>query len=253
MAVNAVLDEDRTIGSQRERDEALDALRRLVRASGAELGALLDGTGERLFLIDGAARSLDPRTALLAFVSLVMRTARSLRVALPVTTSRVAERIVRARGGEVMWTRISPSALMTAGEEGGAAFGGDEEGGYIFPRFLPSFDALMSLLRLLEMLAHAGTTLEAVVDGLPEAHVVRRDVPTPWESKGVVMRHLMEHIDNGRVETIDGVKAYRGEDWALVVPHPQEPLVRVWAEAGSARAADELAGEFASLVADLRA
>ena len=88
--------------------------------------------------------------------------------------------------------------------------------------------------------------------GLPEPHVVRRDVPTPWEMKGTVMRRLVERLNGDQTETIDGLKAYRGRDWALVVPHPQEPLVRVWAEADSARRAEALASEFAELVEELR-
>ena len=55
------------------------------------------------------------------------------------------------------------------------------------------------------------------------------------------------------METIDGVKAFRGEDWALVVPHPQEPLVRVWAEGSSDERATALAQEFADLVESLKA
>jgi len=82
-------------------------------------------------------------------------------------------------------------------------------------------------------------------------------VPTPWEAKGTVMRRILESVDGegraDRVETIDGVKAYRGEDWALVVPHPQDPVVRVWAEAGSEPEADALADEFAALVEEAKA
>jgi phosphomannomutase len=66
------------------------------------------------------------------------------------------------------------------------------------------------------------------------------------------MRRLMERVGERRVITIDGVKAFRGEDWVLVVPHPQEPVVRVWAEAGDADSAGALAAEFASLVEELR-
>jgi mannose-1-phosphate guanylyltransferase/phosphomannomutase len=52
--------------------------------------------------------------------------------------------------------------------------------------------------------------------------------------------------------TIDGVKAFREEAWALVVPHPQEPVVRVWAEAADDAAAESLVTEFAQLVEELR-
>jgi mannose-1-phosphate guanylyltransferase/phosphomannomutase len=95
--------------------------------------------------------------------------------------------------------------------------------------------------------------LRAVLEGLPPAHIASQDVLTPWETKGTVMRRLIERFDNGSLVTIDGVKAYRGQDWVLVVPHPQEPLVRVWAEGGSAESAAALAEEFAALVEELRA
>ncbi len=253
LAINAVLDPERVVPSSRQTEEELDNLRRLVRASGAELGAMIDSTGELLRLVDGAGRILDTRTALLAFVWLVARTEPPpAKVALPVSTTRVAEEILRAQGGEPVWTRISSSALMLAADGAGTAFAGAEDGGYIFPRFLASYDAVMALAKLLELLARVGTSLRDVVDSLPPSHIVRRDIAVPWESKGTVMRLLLEHLEGRPMQVIDGVKTYRGEDWALVVPQSQEPLVRVWAEAGSPEGAEELAEEFAALVERLR-
>ena len=91
----------------------------------------------------------------------------------------------------------------------------------------------------------------SVVDDLPRAHMAQREVPMPWEAKGTVMRRLLER-SNGQGETIDGLKTYRGKDWTCVAPHPQEPLVRVWAEAGTDEEAEALAGEIAELVEELR-
>ena len=64
--------------------------------------------------------------------------------------------------------------------------------------------------------------------------------------------HILKQ-PGARLVTVDGVKAYRGEDWVLVVPHPQEPVVRVWAEAADDESASGLAAEFAGLVEELRA
>ena len=188
----------------------------------------------------------------MAYVELISRTTGSPRVAVPVTTSRVIEEQVGARGGEVLWTRISPAALGAASEREGVVFAGAEGGGYIFPRFLPAYDALMSLMKVAELLARADTTLEDVVDGLPPMHVERVDVATPWEAKGTVMRRLVERLNGKKTVTIDGVKTFRGRDWVLVIPHPQEPVVRVWAEADGEEASRALAGEFAGLVEELR-
>jgi mannose-1-phosphate guanylyltransferase / phosphomannomutase len=252
LTVNAMLDEHRLIASPDDVERHVAGLERLVRGSGAEVGALIDSTGERLTLIDRFGHRVDGRSALLAFVWLVANASPGVRVALPVSTSRVAEDIVRAGGGEVVWTPIASSGLMDAAAEQDVAFAGDEYGGFAFPDFLPGFDSLMALVKLLELLAKTGTSLREVVGRVPPTHIARQDVLTPWETKAMVMRRLIERLDNGPIVTIDGVKAYRGSDWVLVVPHPQEPVVRVWAEAGSPESASSLAGEFADLVGELR-
>ena len=250
-AVNATLEEDHTVASPEEVDQRLEQLQRLVTASGADIGVFFDPVGERIRLIDERGRILELGEALLAFVELVARTMPYPRIAVPVATSRVVEEIVKEHGGDVVWTRISGPALMSAAEEEDVVFAGAEGGGYIFPEFLAAYDGVMSLVKLLELLARNQVTLGDLVDQMPKAHVVRRDVAMPWEAKGTVMRRLLEHTGNGAV-TIDGVKTYRGKDWALVVPHPEEPLIRVWAEAGSNQEAESLAEEFAAVVEDLK-
>jgi mannose-1-phosphate guanylyltransferase / phosphomannomutase len=252
LAVNATVDEERSVLTREEMDAHLEDLAALVGAGGADVGALMDATGERLWLVDERGRIVGLTQALLAYIHLVTEVQEAPRIAVPVASSRVVEEMVRARGGQVVWTGISPAALSAASDESDVVFAGAEGGGYIFPSFLPAYDAVMSVAKLLELLARTDLRLGQIVDGLPETHVVRVDVPTPWEAKGTVMRRLVERYAEQDIVTIDGVKAYRGRDWALVVPHPLEPVVRVWAEADDHDAADSLAGEFAALVEQLR-
>jgi mannose-1-phosphate guanylyltransferase / phosphomannomutase len=252
LAVNATVDEQRSVLTREALDEHLEALAAVVRSSGAELGALVDATGERLWLVDERGRIVGLSQALLAYIRLVTEVANAPRIAVPVASSRVVEDMVRGRGGEVVWTAISQAALSAASDGGDVVFAGAEGGGYVFPSFLPAYDAVMSLAKLLELLVRTDQRLGDIVDGLPESHVVRVDVPTPWEAKGTVMRRLVERYAEEDIVTIDGVKTYRGRDWALVVPHPLEPVVRVWAEADDHEAAQRLAGEFAALVEEVR-
>jgi mannose-1-phosphate guanylyltransferase / phosphomannomutase len=252
LAVNAVLDEERVVLSQEDVERHVEQLAAMVRSGGGELGALMDSSGEHIRLVDSRGRVLTLEQGLLAFVHLVTRVEKAPRIAVPLSTTQAVEDMVRQAGGEVVYTRVSPAALSAASEEPGVVFAGAEGGGYIFPGFLPAYDGVMSLAKLLELLARTGTRLDDVVDALPETHVVRRDVATPWEAKGTVMRRLVERLDGEETVTIDGVKALRNGGWALVVPHPQEPVVRIWAEAGDAEGARSLVSEFASLVEELR-
>ena len=252
LSMNATLEEDRAVLSEDDVQRHLEELSRLVRSSAADLGAMFDSTGERIRLVDGRGRVLTPGEALLAFIDLVARSTAFPRIAVPVATSRAAEEIVRRHGGHVIWTRISASALMGAAESQGVVFAGAEGGGYMFPEFLAAYDGMMSLAKLLEMLSRQQVTLADVLDQLPSSHIAEREVPTAWEAKGTLMRRLLERVNAGEADTTDGVKVHRGEDWVLVAPHPQEPIVRVWAEAGTDEEAEALAGEFVALVEELK-
>ena len=216
-----------------------------VRGSGADLGAVIDAGGEHLTLVDGTGRVLTNDEALMAYLELITAVVGRARVALPVTTSTQAEELCAARGTEVLATALSPSGLMEAAASGGVVFAADQEGGYIFPAFLPSFDAAAALVELVALLGRAGESLADVVKRVPEIPILHSEVETPFEQKGLVMRTLMEQmVDEEReVLLVDGIKVRTLDGWVLVVPDPEEPSTHIWAEgddwAGSARLTEE--------------
>jgi mannose-1-phosphate guanylyltransferase / phosphomannomutase len=217
----------------------------LVRASGAHVGAVIDPDGEHLTLIDDRGRVLTHTEALLTFLRLVSGHLLGDRVALPVACTSHAESIVAEHGIGVQWTKMSTPALMDAASEPGVGFAASLDGGYILPGFLPAFDAAASLVKLLELLARTGTILSDCVASLPTPHLAMEAVVTPWEQKGAVMRGLVELTKDRRLELVDGVKVHHDDGWALALPDPEEPVTRVWAEAGSDAAAQRLAQEYA--------
>jgi len=218
---------------------------RLVSASGAHLGAVLDPSGERLAIIDDTGHVLSDDEALLAILTLLCDQLDAPSVVLPVAVSRVAERLVEAAGGTIIWTKLSASDLMDKSSAPGVAFAASQDGGYIFPEFLPAYDATTALVHLLELLVRSGRRLSDVVHGLPRVHVSHESVVTPWESKGLVMRTLVERIKDRPLVLVDGVKVLHDDGWALVLPDPDEPVTHVWAEAQSDGAARARAQEYA--------
>jgi len=211
-----------------------------VRHSGADLGALIDAGGEHLTLIDGTGRVLRHDEVIMVFLELLTDVHDSVRVALPVTVSDRALALCAERGAEVILTSLSPSGIMEAAASGGVAFASDQEGGYLFPDFLPSSDAAAGLVQLVALLGQASVTLAEVVARVPDLPLLHSEVATPFEQKGLVMRTLMEQVTDTDAELvlIDGIKVRTPEGWVLVVPDPEEALTHVWAE-GADRAASE--------------
>ncbi|MEW6155122.1 MAG: sugar phosphate nucleotidyltransferase [Actinomycetota bacterium] len=205
----------------------------LVRASNASLGAVIDPDGEHVVFVDDEGHVLTHEQALTAMVTLVASVHEGARIAVPVTASRAVERAAAAHGAEIVWTKLSAAHLMDTAATGGVTFAASTDGGYIFPDFLPAYDATAALARILELMARAGTRLSRVVAGQPRAHLTHETVVTPWEEKGVVMRLLVEQFKDRDLVLVDGVKVVDAEGWALVLPDPDEPLTHVWAEGTS--------------------
>jgi mannose-1-phosphate guanylyltransferase/phosphomannomutase len=229
---------------------ALQRVAGLVRASGAHLGAVIDADGERLRLVDDQGRVLNHTEALLAFVELVSDHLLGDTVALPVNVTSKARDIAMAHGVQVVPTKLSTPALMSAANDPAVGFAADGKGGYILPGFLPAFDGAAALLKMLDLLARSHRSLSEVVDGLPKVHLVHETVVTPWEQKGMVMRSLME-MGSRNVDLVDGVKINHANGWMLALPDPEDPVTHIWAEAGTDSEARQLAQEYARRIRQL--
>jgi mannose-1-phosphate guanylyltransferase/phosphomannomutase len=217
----------------------------LVRASGAHIGAVFDPSGERLTVVDDEGRILGHDELLLIVLDLVLATSPAgISVALPVSAPAAAERRCAEAGATVVWTKLSSTHLMEVANLGEVSFAASQMGGYIFPTFLPAFDAVATLIRLLSMLATTGEKLSTLVGHLPRFHIAHQEVVTPWEQKGAVMRTLVERAKGREIVLVDGVKVLEEDGWALVLPDTEEPITHVWAEAKSEAEARARAQEY---------
>ena len=155
---------------------------RLVGAVGADLGVVFDRAAERLYLIDDQAREIPVEQALLLYLRLIGSDGRVGKLAFPVTVTSQVDRLVEGSSLEVV--RTASLAELTKAAQDGVIFAGAVGGGYVFPEFLPAYDAIASLCKLLELLAPVDRKLSELVAELPVSHVVHRQVPCPWAQKG---------------------------------------------------------------------
>ncbi len=223
----------------------------LVRTSGSDLGYVFEPDGETATIIDDEGVALSAEQALLVLVKLVCRYRPGAKLALPVSVSREAERLAGECGSEIVWTKLSAAHLMEVAGSAGVRFAASQEGGFIWPEFLPAYDAAGTLVHLLELLAEAARPLSALLHEVPETHVAHETVPTPWERKGTVMRGIMERAKDLPTVLVDGVKIVYPDGWALVLPDPELAITHIWAEGTSAVEARRLVSIHAGHVAEL--
>jgi len=230
---------------------SLGQAKRLVPAVGADLGAVIDRPGERLYLIDEQAREIPVEQALLLYVSLIARSGRSGRLAFPVTVTSQVDRLVEGTPLEIVRTEASLPALTKAAAESGVVFGGAVGGGYVFPEFVPAYDAAASLLHLLELLAAVDRPISELVAELPQSTLVHQPLPCPWGMKGLVMRVLNERLAGRELDLTDGIKVFDERGWASVLPDPDEPVIHLYAEGETPELSTELADELRGVIEEI--
>jgi mannose-1-phosphate guanylyltransferase/phosphomannomutase len=230
---------------------AIEQARRLVPAVGADLGAVFDRSAERIYLVDEQAQEIPVETALLLYLRLIGSNGKTCKLAFPVTVTSQVDRLVEGSQLEVVRTAASLSELTLAAAEDGVVFAGAVGGGYVFPDFLPAYDAVASLVKLLELLAAVDRPVSELVADLPETTLVHHQLACPWALKGLVMRVLNERLAGRDLDLTDGIKVYDERGWAQVLPDPDEPVLHLYAEGETRDASEELAAELRGLVDEI--
>jgi mannose-1-phosphate guanylyltransferase/phosphomannomutase len=231
--------------------EAIGQVKQLVPAVGADLGVVFDRAAERLYLVDERGREVPVEQTLLLFLRLIGSNGRRGKLAFPITVTSQVDHLLEGSGLEVVRTPASLGDLTKAAAEDGVIFAGAVGGGYVFPEFLPAYDATASLCKLLELLAPVRRPLSELVAELPAPTLVHRHLTCPWALKGVVMRLLTERLRDRKLDLTDGIKVFGERGWAQILPDPDEPLVHIYAEGKTEEDSKALEAEFRAIVEEI--
>jgi mannose-1-phosphate guanylyltransferase/phosphomannomutase len=235
-----------------EQDEAafrarLQEMGVIASAVKAKLGVFIDSPGERCFVVDETGTVLDHNTAfaVLAQLALAGKTGMVLG---PASASLAFSMIADQMKSRFVPTKITPGAVLRAAQHADTVVASDGAGGYCWPDFAVSFDAIFTTVRVLELLAQTGMSLGALRARIPPVSHRTAVEFCPWEVKGRVMRTMMEKHLKDRVDLTDGVKLFVEDGWVLVVPDADRPEYHVIASTLDPVHSASLVEEYSALV-----
>ncbi len=238
-------------GAPRDLATSIGQAKRLVSAINGDLGAVFDRSGERLYLVDDQGREVPVEKTLLLYLQLISSNGRGGKLAFPVTVTSQVDRLTAGSPLEIVRTPASLQALTQAAAQEGVVFAGAVGGGYVFPEFIPGYDAVASLAKLLELLAPVERPLSELVADLPQSTLVHHQLPCPWGMKGLVMRVLNERFTDRDVDLTDGIKVFDPRGWVQVLPDPDEPFIHLYAEGDTIEGSEELAAELRVIIEEI--
>ncbi|HYA00945.1 MAG TPA: sugar phosphate nucleotidyltransferase [Candidatus Binatia bacterium] len=221
----------------------------ITRTIRADVGCLFNPTGERLSVIDDQGVALTPYEL---FAILVRWWARPGVVLAPASSPQWVSTVIEECGASLLTTLGEPAQVLRASAIPDACLATDGEGGFIWPYFFSAFDAMHTLVKLLELRAHAGEPLSSARARLPRTAYLTTTEFVPWDAKGRVMRVLLEEHRDQQLDLVDGIKVFVDGGFVLVRPDPDEPACHIVASVDDEREGRRLLEEYAQRVRSAR-
>jgi phosphomannomutase/phosphoglucomutase len=221
-------------------EDHLADLKSLVSETGANFGIAHDGDADRTIFVDDKGKFVHGDKCLAVLASVIVSENEGGTVVTPVATSSCVEDAVKKAGGEVVYTKVGAPIVARKMLEIGAVFGGEENGGMIFPRHQYCRDGAMTAAKMAEVVTVEGP-LSDLLKKIPTYCLEKRKVKVPEEMKEELAKRICDAFPGQRMDLTDGLKVYFDEGWSLIRASGTEPIFRVYAEGRSEEEARRIA------------
>lgn len=220
--------------------ENLGMLAGAVKEHNADIGFAQDPDADRLAIVneEGVPIGEEYTMVLAAKYILSKFTKKELqnkKIVTNLSTSRMIDDIADEYCVEVVRTKIGEVYVSEKMKEINAIFGGEGNGGVIWPAVGLGRDSLVGMAIILQLMSETGKKISELVSEIPKYQVVKT-------KKEVANREQVEEIlnkvresfntENGeKIDETDGVKVIFNNGWLHVRASNTEPIVRFYAEA----------------------
>jgi len=231
--------------------EGLAPLADLVLSTGAAFGVAHDGDADRAVFIDNRGRYIEENHEF-ALVARQVCSERKGIVVTPVSSSLLIEDVAAEQGCSVLYTPVGSVYVarkmieLIAGGKA-VAFGGEGNGGLIYPNFQFCRDGGMTAATMVAILGTVKRSLSDLVDDLPPYITIKNKIRT--RNIPGLLAAVEEHFRNETIDRTDGLRISRGKTWALVRASGTEPLVRATIESDNREAAEAFNSEILGVTA----
>jgi phosphomannomutase/phosphoglucomutase len=148
----------------------------------------------------------------------------------PVSTSQMVELVAENEGCTVRYTPVGSIYVARTmrsliNEKRPVVFGGEGNGGLIFPDHQFCRDGGMTAAMMVFILSSVNQQLSTLVNTLPQRTMIKDKIRTNHGTK--VLEEIKRMYTKETLDQTDGVKIIRENSWALIRASGTEPIMRV--------------------------
>jgi phosphomannomutase / phosphoglucomutase len=230
--------------------EGLRNLAAIVVSSNAAFGVAHDGDADRAVFIDNRGQFVEENQEFALVARQICQESKGIIVT-PVSTGQIVQLVAEMEQSEVIYTPVGSiyvaRAMRSLLEQGKKiVFGGEGNGGLIFPTHQFCRDGGMTAAMMVAILVKTKKTLSEVVSQLPYRHIIKDKITTPHGMK--ILAVLKTTYSQEVTDHTDGLKIFRNNTWGLVRASGTEPIIRIIVDADSEEHCSELHHELLSQI-----
>lgn len=223
-------------------EDNLSDLKSLTVSCGANLGIAHDGDADRCVFVDEKGNYVAGDKTLALISRAVLEHENGGTIVTPVATSSLVEEVVKGAGGSIVYTAVGSPVVAREMMKDGGVFGGEENGGLIFPKMQYCRDGAMGIATMLESLITYGP-LSKQVESLPVYYTSKSKIKCPEERKAELLDYFKRNAQ-GKVDATDGVKIIFDNGWVLLRPSGTEPIFRIYSESKDPEVSETRANQY---------
>jgi phosphomannomutase / phosphoglucomutase len=209
--------------------DGLKGLAALVVSCGAAFGIAHDGDADRAVFIDEKGQFVEENKEFALIADHLCNQKKGVIVT-PVSTSQMIEIVAKKNNCSVTYTPVGSiyvARTMRSLIEKGypVIFGGEGNGGLIFPDHQFCRDGGMTAAMMVNILASRKQNLSLLLEQLPVRHMIKDKISA--DGGATILEAIKSAYAHGIIDETDGVKIFQGNSWALVRASGTEPLIRI--------------------------
>ena len=201
----------------------LESLRSKVLESGAHAGVAFDGDADRLMLVSQSGRIIDGDAMLLIAADDRIAKGEHPTIVATVMSNLGLELALKERGIELVRTAVGDKYVLEEMRRRGATIGGEHSGHVIFLSHATTGDGMLTALRVLDVMAGTGRTLDELASDL-------KTYPQTLLNIRVKVKRPLEELASVQEEIDKTIRSFGGAGRVLVRFSGTEPLARVMVE-----------------------
>jgi phosphomannomutase/phosphoglucomutase len=232
-AINGSLVPKDFIARDTETKEAAEPIQELMKKESFDIGIIYDGDGDRVVFVDRNGNFIPGDYS----GSLIGKYSESDTLVTPINSSQVADNV----GKTIVRTRVGSPFVVEAMKKYNASFGFEANGGGFSREVMMSRDGGSTTIKILNLIKKTRKSFEEMIDELPKFYLYRTKVDCPRELNEKILSQAKIDFQGKKIEETDGLKIWLTEDsWILFRASSNAPEFRVFTEAGTKLAAEEI-------------